>query len=159
MPTIKSIVYKPTVARQAADSLGYLRVPTPEAALTRNYGIEGDRKGGNPKRNLNVMDDVTLAELADEGYPTEAGKLGENIILSGIDLRTLPLGTLLKLGDEAMIQIGALRVPCEQLTELDARMPEAVMGRVGSMCRVITAGKIKVGDAGEIVQETSNVPQ
>lgn len=125
-----------------------------EAHLIENHGIEGDRKGGNPKRNLNVMDDVTLAELQAEGYPTDVGTLGENIILSGIDLRKLSSGTRLALGHEAVIEIGTRRVPCEQLTPLDERMPESVEERVGMMCRVVRSGLIKVGDSVQIVTET-----
>jgi TatD DNase family protein len=154
---IKSIVYKPEHAQPA--SIGYVRVPLTEAVLIAGYGIEGDRKGGNPKRNLNVMDDITLAELAADGYPTDAGALGENIILSGIDLRTLLTGTLLRLGDQAVIKLGALRIPCDQLTELDARMPASVVDRVGVMCRVVTTGKIKVGDVVEVVTENIHQPQ
>jgi molybdopterin adenylyltransferase len=144
--TVKSIVYKPKGVKQSRDLIGYLRTPVTEATLIEGYGIEGDRKGGHPGRNLNVMDDITLAELEAEGYPTEPGMLGENIVLIGVDLRTLPKGTKLRIGAEAIIRLGKLREPCEQLTELDERMPECVIGRVGAMCRVVTTGKIKVGD-------------
>lgn len=149
--TLKSIVYKPKNAPQVAR--GYQRVALREARLIADYGIEGDRKGGNPKRNLNVMDDITLAELAAEGYPTGAGVLGENLIISGIDLRTLPAGAYLRIGAEAIIQLRALREPCEQLTELDSRMPESVVGRVGYMCRVVRGGLIHVGDPVTLVQQ------
>lgn len=144
MITVKSIVYKPK--GESAPQTGYLRRPISEAMLIEGYGIEEDRKGGNPKRNLNVMDEQTQAELAAEGYPTGAGALGENIILSGIDLRTLPEGTQLQIGNEAVIALGRLREPCEQLTPLDERMPQSVVGRVGAMCRVVKSGRIKVGD-------------
>lgn len=153
MITIKSIVYKPKTVEIDSQTIGYTRLPLNEAKLIEGYGIEGDRKGGNPKRNLNIMDDITLAELETEGYPTGIGALGENIILSGIDLRKLPTRTQLRLGDEAIVEIGVLREPCEQLTPLDARMPEQVADRVGAMCRVLKSGWIKVGDAVEIVKE------
>jgi molybdopterin adenylyltransferase len=153
MITVKSIVYQPKGVKIDHNAPGYLRHPLGEAMLVEGYGIEGDRKGGHPKRNLNVMDELTQAELAAEGYPTGAGMLGENIILSGIDLRTLPAGTQLRLGGEAVIALGEPRVPCEQLTPLDERMPESVHGRVGIMCRVARSGRVTVGDPVEIVPE------
>src|SRR4051812_23974440 len=107
--TIQSIVYKPKNEKELPGQTGYLRRVVDEAVLIEGYGIEGDRKGGNPKRNLNVMDDLTVAELESEGFPTGPGVLGEQITLSGIDLRTLPRGTTLRLGDEAVIEIGKLR--------------------------------------------------
>ncbi len=150
MVTLKSIAYKPQGTKE---KFGYLRQSTIEASLVEGYGIEGDRKGGHPKRNLNVMDDLTLAELSGEGYPTGTGALGENLVLSGIDLRKLPEGTQLSLGSEAIIALGRLREPCEQLTEVDGRMPESVVGRVGVMCRVIRSGRIRVGDPVAIMPE------
>lgn len=149
MITIQSIVYKPKGVSVARD--GYTRVPIQTANLIAGHGIEGDRKGGNPKRNLNVMDDRTLAELRSEGYPTDPGTLGENLILAGVDLRSLPLGTHLRLGRDAVIALVSARVPCEQLTPIDERMPENVIGRVGMMCRVVESGAIRVGDPIEIV--------
>ncbi len=151
--TLKSIAYKPKEAKVNPQQVGYTRQLLNEALLIENYGIEHDRKGGNPKRNLNVMDDLTLNELARDGYPTEPAHLGENLIIAGIDLRALEKGTQLRIGTEAVIEIGKLREPCEQLTELDERMPENVVGRVGMMCRVAKGGRIKVGDVVEVVRE------
>jgi MOSC domain-containing protein YiiM len=146
MASIKSIAYKPQDAKSTPSQIGYIRVPLQEANLIENYGIEGDRKGGHPKRQLNVMDDITLGELDREGYPTETGILGEQIIISGIDLRTLKRGSHLQLGTDAVIELGGMREPCEQLTPLDERMPDMVIDRVGVMCRVLKSGKIKIGD-------------
>ncbi len=153
MITIKSIVYKPQNETEDPNAVPYLRRSLAEAALVAGYGIDGDRKGGNPKRNLNVMDDITLAELAAEGYPTGAGDLGENLVLAGVDLRTLPEGSRLRLVNDAIIVLGSLRVPCERLTPIDSRMPESVMERVGRMCRVEQSGPIKVGDPVEVLVE------
>jgi MOSC domain-containing protein YiiM len=150
MAILKSMCYKPQNAKAPRGAIGYVRHALTEANLVESYGIEGDRKGGHPKRNLNVMDESTLAELEAEGYPTTPGMLGENLILSGIDLRRLPTGARLQIGD-AVIELGKLREPCEQLTELDERMPESVIGRVGVMCRVITSGLVRVGDPVQVV--------
>jgi MOSC domain-containing protein YiiM len=147
MATLKSICYKPTHDPSAKPAVGYLRVPLESATLIEGYGIEADRKGGNPKRQLNVMDDLTLAELEREGYPMGVGVLGENLVLSGIDLRALPKGTQLMIGHEAVIELGIPRDGCEQLTKLDERMPVNVDGRIGIMCRVVKSGMIRVGDS------------
>jgi MOSC domain-containing protein YiiM len=151
MATIKSIVYKPGDEPEDRNVAGYLRRPLDTALLIEGYGIQDDLKGGNPKRNLNVMDEVTQAELRAEGYPTGAGKLGENIILAGIDLRALPDGTQLRLGSQAIIALVKRRSGCEKLTRLDTRMPASVEGRIGWMCRVVRSGPIQVGDPVEVL--------
>ncbi len=155
MIMIKSIVYKRRGEPEDPDAINYQRHPLASANLIAGYGIEGDRKGGNPKRNLNVMDDITLIELEAEGYPTGPGELGENIILAGVDLRTLAEGSRLRLGNDAIIVLGRLREPCDRLTRIDARMPASVVERVGRMCRVEQSGMIRVGDPVEMVVETA----
>src|SRR5258708_7487724 len=125
MITVKSIVYKPKSEKVQHGEVAYLRRSLTDAQLVADFGIEGDRKGGHPRRNLNVMDDITLAELQREGYPTEPGSLGENLILAGVGVRTLPQNAQLRIGSEAVIALVSGREPCEQLTPLDDRMPES----------------------------------
>ncbi len=137
---LASIVYSP-------DPGSYNRHPLSEAMLRAGYGIEGDRKGGNPRRNLNIMDQEMANALAVEGYPGGAGVLGENLILAGVDLSGQPEGARLRIGAEAVIEVVSLRKPCYKLTALDARMPAAAVGRVGVMARVVEGGLIRVGDA------------
>lgn len=139
-----SIVYSPQPG-------SYNRHALPEAMLLAGYGIEGDRKGGHPRRNLNVMDQEMLAKLAVEGYPTGPGVLGENLIVSGVNLAAQPEGARLRIGLEAVIEVVRLREPCYKLTALDPRMPDAVVDRVGVMARVVDSGVIRVGDAVAVV--------
>jgi MOSC domain-containing protein YiiM len=137
---LASIVYSPQPG-------SFNRHPLPEAMLLSGYGIDGDRKGGHPNRNLNVMDQEMLSALSAEGYPTGPGVLGENLIVAGVDISSRPDGARLRIGLEAVIEVVRLREPCYKLTALDARMPDSVIDRVGVMARVVESGVIRVGDA------------
>ncbi|HSN78144.1 MAG TPA: MOSC domain-containing protein [Anaerolineae bacterium] len=137
---LASIVYSPQPG-------SFNRHPLPEATLLAGYGIDGDRKGGHPSRNLNVMDQEMLNSLAAEGYPTGPGVLGENLIVAGVNLGAQPDGVRLRIGLEAVIEVVRLREPCYKLTALDPRMPDSVVDRVGVMARVVESGVIRVGDA------------
>jgi MOSC domain-containing protein YiiM len=135
-----SIVYSPLAG-------SYNRKALSQAFLVADYGIEHDRKGGHPRRNLNIMDQEVLDQLAGEGYPAAPGVLGENLIVEGIHLTGQPSGTLVRIGLDAVIELVKLREPCYKLTALDPRMPAAVAGRVGFMARVVESGVVRVGDA------------
>lgn len=137
---LASIVYSPQPG-------SFNRHPLPEAMLLAGHGIDGDRKGGHPNRNLNIMDQEMLAALAAEGYPTGPGVLGENLIVAGVAISSLPEGSRLRIGLEAAIEVVRLREPCYKLTALDPRMPDSVVDRVGVMARVVESGVIRVGDA------------
>ena len=98
------------------------------------------------------MDEATLSALAGEGYPVGPGVLGENLIISGIDLAAQPSGTQVRIGLEAVVELIKPREPCYKLTPLDPRMPDSVVGRVGVMARVTESGVIRVGDSVEVTQ-------
>ena len=150
MPTIASIMYRPVDSAEPVPEIGFLRIALAEANLLEGQGIEHDAKA-TPLRNLNIMDALTLAELAAEGLPSSPGALGENIVLDGLDLRTLPPGTRLRLGKQAVVEITKPRTGCRRLTAMDARMPQCTDGRVGIMGQVLQTGTIRVGDGVEIV--------
>jgi MOSC domain-containing protein YiiM len=144
--TLTSIVYSPQAG-------SYNRTPLPYAVLIPGYGIEGDRKGGHLRRNLNIMDQETLDRLAAEGYPSGPGVLGENLIVRGIQLDRCPEGTQVRIGLEAVIEVVRPREPCYKLTALDPRMPDAVIGRVGVMARVVSGGTVRLGDAVALLED------
>ena len=78
-----SIVYSPLAG-------SFNRKALPQAVLVAGYGIERDRKGGHPRRNLNVMDQEVLSRLAGEGYPADPGVLGENLIVQAFSSPSSP---------------------------------------------------------------------
>ena len=102
MSAITSIVYTPAnVERHPADF--YARVPLQEATLSVKNGIEGDLKGKQPDRQLNVMTREVLDQLTAEGFQTAPGEMGEQIVVSGLDMNTLSAGDQVQIGDEARI--------------------------------------------------------
>jgi len=139
MGTLVSIVFSPAPG-------SFNRQPLATAQLIAGYGIEGDRKGGHPNRNLNIMDQETLEILRAEGFPVAPGVLGENLILDGIRLDGKAEGARIRIGGQAVVEVARLREPCYKLTALDPSMPDSVIGRVGVMARVIESGLIRVGD-------------
>ncbi len=95
MGELLSIVYKPKNASGGEED--YLRVPLTQTRLVVDYGIVGDAKGGSPKRQLNLMAAESLQQLAQEGFRTAPGQMGEQLVVSGLDLDRLPCGTRLQI--------------------------------------------------------------
>jgi MOSC domain-containing protein YiiM len=99
------------------------------------------------------------AELHDElkaaGFEVHPGDIGENITTSGIDLLALPTGTVLRIGQTAVLRITGLRNPCTQLDGFQQGLTAAVLdrdaeGRVvrkaGVMSVVVAGGEVVPGD-------------
>ena len=142
---IESIVYQP-LATDIAHGKFY-RVPIERVQLLAGHGIEGDRKAGrNPKRHLNIMMRETLDDLVQYGYKTGAGQMGEQLQISGIDIDILPEGTLLQIGECAVIRLNKPRTGCVWLEHVQDRPVNETIGKLGMMASVIESGLISVGD-------------
>ncbi len=138
--------------------------------LLAGLGVEGDVHAGVTVRHRSRMaQDPTQpnlrqvhlihAELFDEvaeaGFTVRPGDLGENVTTRGIDLLGLPVGTLLRLGGDAVIEVTGLRNPCVQIDGFDSGLLKQVVGRdaagrtvrkAGIMSVVRTGGVVRPGD-------------
>ncbi len=153
MTQIASIVYKPIGMAEPENE--YLRLDLDDATLVADFGIEGDAKGGhNPDRQLNIMSYETLTILRSQGFYTEPGQLGEQIVLHQLDVDALPAGTQIQLGKEAIIEVVNPRTGCEKFERIQKKPRAKVQGQMGQMAKVIVGGKISVGDPVRVLKNT-----
>ncbi|HYE07403.1 MAG TPA: MOSC domain-containing protein [Planctomycetota bacterium] len=149
---------------------GFTKPTVDRVVLVAGHGVEGDAHAGATVRhrwqvakdpgapNLRQVH-LMHAELHDElrlrGFAIGPGAMGENITTRGIELLALPLGTRLRLGVEAVIEITGLRSPCAQLDRVQKGLMKAVLdrdssGRVvhkaGVMAIVVAGGPVVAGD-------------
>ena len=66
-------------------------------------------------RELHLIQTEMIEELNATGIDVRPGDLGENITTRRIDLPALPQGTLLRIGDTAVVEITGLRTPCSKI--------------------------------------------
>ena len=105
------------------------KAPRDAIKLLAGLGVEGDaHMGATVKHRSRVAADPTQpnlrqvhlipselhAELEVKGFSVAAGQMGENITTAGIDLLGLSVGTLLHLGNDAVLEVTGLRNPCLQ---------------------------------------------
>lgn len=148
MSELVSIVYKPQDAAPSEEA--YTRIPLQQAQLVAGHGIEGDTKGGGT-RHLNLMSAQALQELSGEGFRTAPGQMGEQLILSGVELDTLPAGTRLQIGDEACVELTEPRTGCGKFERNQEKLRQDAAGRLGMMAQVVVGGSIAIGDPVKIV--------
>ncbi|NDL55877.1 MOSC domain-containing protein [Phytoactinopolyspora mesophila] len=138
--------------------------------LLAGLGVEGDahlgvtvkhrsrvaRDPSQPNlRQVHLIHHELFDELAATGHTVQPGELGENITTSGIDLLGLPRGTLLHIGDHAVVEVTGLRNPCTQIDDFQPGLLKQVAHRdnegtiirkAGIMGIVATGGAIRPGD-------------
>ena len=80
-------------------------------------------------RQVHLIHSELSDQLRSKGFDVRAGMMGENVSTVDIDLLSLPKGTLLKIGADAVVEITGLRNPCAQLDGLIPGLMKAVLDR------------------------------
>ena len=112
--------------------------------LLEGLGVEGDahlgelvqhrsRVKANPNqpnlRQVHLIHQELFDEVGQQGLAVAAGDLGENITTSGVDLLSLPTGTILHIGAEAQVKLTGLRNPCAQIEAWQKGLLSAVLDK------------------------------
>lgn len=147
---IVSITYTPAYLKEKSKT-HFDRMTMKQARLVTGYGIEGDRKAGHPKRQLNILAADAVASLNAEGFKTRPGELGEQLVISGIDIDGLPVGTEIEIGPFACVQVSEVREPCARFEFIQEKHRSIAMGRIGVLAVVTRCGMINVGDPVRVV--------
>jgi MOSC domain-containing protein YiiM len=167
------------LAISRSETHGFSKQPQPYLRLIAGEGIEGDAHRGTTTQHLylkradptllnlcqvHLIAAELLDELATKGFALEPGELGENVLTFGIDLLTLPRGTLLHLGAEAIVEVTGLRTPCSQIDGHREGLQQHLWGerdvtgkrdrRAGIMSIVRTGGLIHPNDTIRVVLPT-----
>lgn len=144
--TIASIVYTPLSVKMTSKDK-YDRIAAGRVELIAGHGIDGDKKAGkNPERQLNIMSREVMDQLESEGFYTAPGQMGEQIVISGLDVNALQAGDLIHLGGGAIARVSKPRTGCEKFRTVQAHDPKEAAGRLGVMATVVASGSISVGD-------------
>ena len=73
------------------------------------------------------------------------GEFGENLVVQGIELHTLPIGQLIQLGD-VILEVTQIGKKCHDKCQIYYQVGECIMPKNGIFTKVIKGGRVKVGD-------------
>lgn len=82
----------------------------------------------------------------------EDGAFGENLVVEGIDFKTLPIGTKFKCND-VVLELTQIGKECHHGCAIFQAMGDCIMPREGVFTKVLHGGVIKEGDNLEILEE------
>lgn len=128
-----------------SDKRGIEKRAIEEGHFLVDFGIEGDAHAGHWHRQVSLLSYDKVMAFNERGANVIDGAFGENLVVEGIDFRSLPVGTRLYAGDVQleMTQIGK---ECHSHCAIYKRMGECIMPKEGVFARVIREGIIRPGD-------------
>ena len=98
------------------------------------------------------MSQERLEELSTEGFQATPGRMGEQLIVAGLDLNSLPNGTRLQIGETACVELTEPRTGCGTFERHQGKNREDAAGRLGMMAHVVAEGVIALGDSVQVVE-------
>lgn len=136
-----------------SEKKGTAKRPVEQAEFIGNFGIKGDAHAGKWHRQVSLLSYGSVQEF-DKGIEIKPGDFGENLLVEGIELKNLPCGTILKVG-EAVLKVSQRGKECHSGCKIRELTGDCIMPREGIFAEVIKGGTVKPGDK-IIVEKSEN---
>jgi len=128
-----------------SDKTGVIKLPVEKAEFIEG-GIKGDAHFGLDEiRQVSLLADESVNKMRDMGLKLGAGAFAENITTQGIELKTLPIGTKLKIG-ETIQEVSKIGKECHHGCAIKQQTGTCVMPTEGIFTRVLQGGLVRAGD-------------
>lgn len=145
---------------------GVRKEPVKEARLIEDFGIEKDAHAGKWHRQVSLLSWEKVREFNKSGAGVSDGDFGENLLVSGINFRSLPVGTrfLICPAEEtglaaadsltektvqaggALLELTQIGKACHHSCEIRKRVGVCIMPTDGVFAKVVRGGMVKPGD-------------
>ena len=117
----------------------------PFIEVKKDHGIVGDTHAGNWHRPISLLADESVDTTRGKGVELQPGDFAENILTRGLALNTLPVGTVLRVG-ETRLQVTQIGKECHNDCEIRRLVGTCVMPTKGIFAIVLDEGTIRPGD-------------
>lgn len=113
--------------------------------LRKDFGLVNDAHAGNWHRQVSLLSYDKVEDFRKTGAQVDDGAFGENLLVKGIDFKTLPVGTIIKSGT-VVLEITQIGKECHAHCAIYHQVGDCIMPREGVFAKVIEGGILSVGD-------------
>lgn len=125
---------------------GERKRPVESAVFHAGSGIEGDAHAGEWHRQVSLLAAEDIAKVLEKLPDVRPGDFAENVVVSGLDLSALGLGSRLRVGRETVLAISQIGKVCHTQCAIGRATGDCIMPRLGLFARVVVGGPVHVGD-------------
>ena len=139
------------VAVCKSERKGTRKAPVESIRLEVGVGVVGDAHAGVWHRQVSLLPNESVDELREVLPNLAAGDFAENVLTEGLDLKALPVGTVLAVG-EALVAVTQIGKKCHNDCEIKRLVGKCAMPSEGIFGVVIRGGEVRAGDSVRIVE-------
>ena len=133
------------VSVNISERKGEQKHPVPQITLKLRHGIVGDAHAGDWHRQISLLAEESVDKMRALGLTLQPGDFAENILTRGLELRSLPIGTRLRVG-ETLLEVTQIGKKCHNDCEIKKLTGSCVMPTEGIFAIVLQEGEIFPGD-------------
>jgi MOSC domain-containing protein YiiM len=122
-----------------------------ETAQVNEWGIEKDGHAGPWGRQVTCLDWASVQKVNQEkNMNIGPGQFAENLLIEGIDLKSMQVGEKLKIGSDVVLEITQIGKE-DHPSVVTRTLGITLLPYEGLFCRVVAGGMIKKGDTVEVI--------
>jgi MOSC domain-containing protein YiiM len=140
-----------------SEKKGTQKINIKKGKLEQEYGLEGDAHASSAwHRQVSLLALESIKKMRLLGLDVKPGDFAENITCEGIELFTLPVGTVLNIGKEVVLEISQIGKECHSGCAIFKTTGKCIMPKEGVFARVIKGGDVEEGDEIKISNYNKN---
>lgn len=116
-----------------------------QAELIENFGLKDDAHAGDWHRQVSLLSYEKIEEFKALGVDVKDGDFGENLIVEGIDLAKLPIGTKITI-NQVLLEVTQIGKECHTGCAIAQAVGKCIMPTEGIFARVLKGGTVQTGD-------------
>lgn len=140
-----------------SEKKGTQKREVPSAILREEHGIVGDAHAGKWHRQVSLLSFEKIEDFRKRGAKINFGAFGENLVVEGYDLKSVPVGSRFRIGD-CLLELSQIGKACHSHCEIYRQMGDCIMPREGVFTEVLRGGEIRPGDSVELIPADPDRP-
>ena len=118
--------------------------------VREDWGIEGDAHAGKWHRQISILSLENIESIRNKGLDIPYGTFGENLVIEGLNLADLLIGTRLRIED-VILEISQFGKECHTSCEIRRKAGDCIMPREGIFAKVLHGGILKEENLVEVL--------
>jgi MOSC domain-containing protein YiiM len=148
------------VAVSISSRKGVKKTNIRQGTLVENCGFEYDAHAGNWHRQVSLLAMESIAKIREKGLDVNPGDFAENITTEGLTLWKLPIGTHLRLGEKALVEVTQIGKVCHDRCAIYHQVGDCVMPKEGIFVKVLKGGTVRPQDTIHVLNAAAaSIPQ
>lgn len=133
---------------------GTRKIPVADGhdTVIKQFGLASDAHAGHWHRQVSFLAVESINTARARGLDVGEGDFGENFTTQGINLLSLLLGTQLKLGSEALVEISQIGKVCHTRCAIYYLAGDCIFPHEGIFGVVLQGGEVHIGDNIQVVK-------